>query len=230
VIGRASFSVLGLALVVASCRFSASAADPYADPPSAASGSQGTGGSMNTGGSGDTGGMNGASGTEGMNGASGTEGMNGASGTEGTNGASGSGGASGATGGSTGTDSGTGGDTGSEGTGGSDAGMSCQPATPPAICDPVKNLGCLVPFSFCDIDPAQAVATGRCVFPWSLTPPPTDGGCLADMTSSSCMPMSTCAGGSCKKICYCDSDCPVGQCCTQPAPGSSTAFKLCAPC
>ena len=220
---QASFPVLGFAFVVASCRFSASAADPYADGPSATSGGAGTGGSTAAGGT------NGASGTEGTNGASGAEGMNGASGAEGMNGASGTEGATGATGGTTGTDSGAGGDTGSVGTGGSDAGMSCQPAMPPAICDPVKNLGCLVPFSFCDIDPTQAAAA-RCVFPWSATPPPADGGCLADMMSSTCMPMSTCVSGTCKKICYCDQDCPAGQCCSEPAPGSSTTFKLCRPC
>jgi len=220
--------VLGLAIVVAGCRFSAAPTDPYAGAPSATSG--GAGG-QGTGGSTDTGGTNGASGTDGATGASGAGGTNGAGDTGGMNGASGTDGATGATGGSTGTDSGAGGDTGSEGTGGSDGGTpSCQPSPSPAICDPVKNLGCLVPFSFCDIDPAQAVATGRCVFPWSSTPPPADGGCLADMTSSTCMPTSTCVNGSCRKICYCDMDCPSGQCCTEPAPGSSVTFKLCTPC
>ena len=175
---------LGLALVVAGCRFSASPADPYAGaPPSATSGGaggQGTGGPTDTGG---TGGTNGASDTGGTNGASDTGGIGGTDG------------ATGATGGGAGTDSGAGGDTGGAGrsggggTGGSDAGMppsACQPATPPAICDPVKNLGCLVPFTFCDIDPTQAVATGRCVFPWSSTPPDGGGTCFVDaMTGSS---------------------------------------------
>jgi hypothetical protein len=203
-----SFPVLGLALVFAGCTFSASAADPYADAPrSATSGGadgQGTGGSIDTGGTGDTGGIGGTDG------------------------------ATGATGGGAGTDNGAGGDTGGGGTGGSDAGMppgSCQPATPPAICDPVKNLGCLVPFSFCDIDPTQAGATGRCVFPWASTPPPDGGGsCFVDTMTDTCTPTSTCVNGSCRKICYCDLDCQGGQCCTEPAPGSSMTFKLCAPC
>jgi hypothetical protein len=220
VIDRAlSIRVLGLALVVAGCRFSASAEDPYAgalpNTPSGGVGGEGSGGSAGTGGTGDIGGTGGT-------GVSG-----GSAGTGGTGG-----GGSGATGGS-GTDSGAdghigGGGTG--GTGGSGAG-SCQPATPPMGCDPVNNIGCLVPFSFCDIERSQAVATGKCVFPWSSTPPPLDGGsCFMDAMSSTCTPTSTCVDGSCREICYCDSDCPGGQCCTEPAPGSSTTFKLCTPC
>jgi len=208
VIGRVCSAI---ALVVAGCRFSASPADPYAGTPSNATaggtGGQGTGGSTDTGGTGDTGGVGG------------TDGATGAGATGGTATDSGAGGS-------------TGGYIGGVGTGGSDAGMpSCQPATPPAICDPVKNTGCLVPFSFCDIDPAQAVATGRCVFPWTTTPLPDAGGsCFVDMMTDTCTPTSTCVEGSCRKICYCDTDCPGGQCCTEPAPGSSTTFKLCAPC
>jgi len=207
-----SFHVLGVALVVASCRFSGSAEDPYGNgAPSTTSGGtggQGTGGATDTGGTGDPGGT----------------------GNTGTTG--GTAGATGATGGGGATDSGADGDTGGGGTGGSDAGTPspCQPATPPAICDPVKNFGCLVPFSFCDIDPTQAVATGRCVFPWTSTPVDAGGGCFVDAVTDTCTPTSTCVNGTCQKICYCDLDCQGGQCCDEPAPGSSTTFKLCSPC
>jgi hypothetical protein len=94
----------------------------------------------------------------------------------------------------------------------------------------VKNFGCLVPFTACDIDTTQAAATGRCVFPWPSTPAPDAATCVVDMTTDTCAPTTTCVGGSCKKLCYCDSDCPSGSCCTEPAPGSSATFKLCKPC
>lgn len=104
----------------------------------------------------------------------------------------------------------------------------CQPPAPAAVCDPVKNVGCLLPLSFCDIDPTQSTPSGRCVFP--TTPAPGDAGaCTVAVLSESCAPLSTCVNGACRRLCYCDSDCPVGACCTDPAPGPR-AFKLCAPC
>ncbi|HEX4478120.1 MAG TPA: hypothetical protein VH142_23710 [Polyangiaceae bacterium] len=115
---------------------------------------------------------------------------------------------------------------GSVGTAGSSEG--CQPPTPAAVCDPVKNIGCLIPLSFCDIDPTQSTPSGRCVFPTS--PAPGDAGaCAVAVLSESCAPLSTCVNGACRRLCYCDSDCPVGSCCTDPAPGPR-AFRLCAPC
>jgi hypothetical protein len=230
-------SILGLALVAAGCRFSGSAEDPYAEEPlSAASGG---GGGQNAGGSSDSGGTGDTGGTVDTGGASGTAGTSGAAGISGTAGTGGNtGGAPGTTGGHTGSDSGVGGGTGGRGTGGTEAGVpppACQPATPPAVCDPVKNFGCLVPFSFCDIDPAQAVATGRCVFPWTSTPPPpppadAGGSCYVDATTDTCTPTSTCVNGSCRKLCYCDADCQGGQCCTEPASSASTTVRLCGPC
>jgi hypothetical protein len=147
-------------------------------------------------------------------------------------------GGAGDTGGNGATPTGGGKDSGAGGSGGtavSEGGVpptpgACQaPATAPAICDPVKNFGCLVPFSFCDIDTAQAIASGRCVFPWSTMMPPPNG-CFTDATTETCMPMSTCVNGTCKKLCYCDSDCGAGECCTEPAPGASKVFKLCKAC
>jgi hypothetical protein len=236
-----SFCVLGLSLVVEGCRFSETAVDPLAEAPlsgaKGGAGGRGTGGSTGTGGTDETGGTVGTGATVGTGDTGGT----GDSGGTDTGGTGDTGGAdTGATGGDSGNDGSAGGDTGGGGTSGSEGGMpptpgACQPATAPAICDPVKNLGCLVPFSFCDIDSTQVVATGRCVFPWTSTPPPAplpDGGgsCFVDATTDTCVATSTCVQGSCRKLCYCDSDCQPGDCCTEPAPGSSTTFKLCKPC
>ena len=229
-----SFWVLGLGVVVASCRFGASPTDPYTDAPLTAAkggaGGHGAGDSTETGGSDDTGGSDGAGGTDGTGGSSDTGGAGESGGTSDAGGTSNAGGAA------TGGRGSAGGDAGTVATGGSEGGMpstpgACQPATPPAICDPVKNFGCLVPFSFCDIDTAQVIATGRCVFPWSSTAPaPTPPACFMDVTTDTCMPTSSCVNGTCRKLCYCDSDCQPGDCCTEPAPGASTAFKLCKPC
>jgi hypothetical protein len=127
---------------------------------------------------------------------------------------------------------------GTPGSGGTPAGDDCAP--PPAlICDPVKNIGCLVPFTFCDIDRAQAVKTGLCVFPAGATPPPAGtppppegsvASCEVTVLSSTCPPLHTCAAGSCRKLCNCDADCPTGECCTDEAPGPPRAFKLCGAC
>lgn len=227
------FIGLGSAFIVAACRVSGSAADPYAEAPLDASGDggKGTGGATDTTGTDDTGGASDTGGTSDTGGISDTGGSNGAGGTRGT------GGAKSTTGGHTAIDSGSGASTGKEaGTAGSEGGLTptpggCQPATLPAICDPVKNLGCLVPFSSCDIDTMQVVATGRCVFPWTSTPPAADAGsCYVDATTDTCAATSTCVNGTCRKLCYCDSDCEAGECCSEPAPGPSTAFKLCKPC
>jgi hypothetical protein len=228
------FVGLGSAFVVAACRFSGSATDPYAEAPLSASGGNGgkdTGGSADTGGTGDTGSTDENGGTSDTGSNSDTGGTSDSGGTRGT------GGAKSTTGGRTAIDSGTGASAGKEaGTAGSEGGISptpggCQPATVPAICDPVKNLGCLVPFSSCDIDTTQVIATGRCVFPWSSAPPPVDAGsCFEDTTTDTCAATSTCVNGTCRKLCYCDSDCEAGECCSEPAPGPSTAFKLCKPC
>ena len=72
---------------------------------------------------------------------------------------------------------------------GGNAGLptACAPAKPPVICDPVHNIGCLVPFSFCDIDPMQSVPAGRCVFPFTSTPPV--GMCLYAVSAISKVPL-----------------------------------------
>jgi hypothetical protein len=108
---------------------------------------------------------------------------------------------------------------------------ACQPPLQVAFCDPVKNTGCIIPFSFCDIDPTQAVPGGRCVFPPSTsTGGATGTTCEVTSTTETCWPMSSCVNGTCRKLCYCDSDCSAGECCRDPAPGPSGVFKMCKPC
>jgi hypothetical protein len=153
-----------------------------------------------------------------------------------SSGGSGAGAASGGTasgGASTsGPEAGTGGVPGS----GIPAGDDCAPP-PAAVCDPVKNIGCLVPFSFCDVDPTQALKSGRCVFPTATTPPPAGtppppagASCEVTVLSTTCPPLHTCAGGRCLKLCNCDADCPTSECCVDEAPGPPRAFKLCGAC
>ena len=102
-------------------------------------------------------------------------------------------------------------------------GASCTPTF--AVCDPVHNTGCN-PLQQCDVDPTQAQApTGLCLF-YSGSDAAT---CVAATAfTGTCAQGSTCVGGACRALCYCDSDCPAGQCC----PGTSHAgpFRLCESC
>jgi len=98
---------------------------------------------------------------------------------------------------------------------------NCQPSVP--VCDPVHDTGCNS-LQQCDVDPTALTPTGLCVFSSA-----SDAAmCLATALTESCEPGSTCVGGACRALCYCDSDCPVGQCCS----GTSGAggFLLCESC
>jgi hypothetical protein len=93
-----------------------------------------------------------------------------------------------------------------------------------AVCDPVHNTGCN-PLQQCDVNPLQAtVPTGQCVFGGGVDA----GGCTASFVNESCAPKSTCVDGGCRQLCFCNADCPPGQCCsdTSGPPG----FTLCRPC
>ncbi len=216
-----SVSLAGLALATGGCRFGATGTDPFADMDlaDAAPSSGGQGGTPDTGGATDTGGTTDTSPSGGA-GAGGTTSSVDAGGFVGAQ-AGGSGNALGST---------FPPDSGFPGVGGAPSG--CGPAQPAAICDPVRNVGCLVPFSACDIDPTQAVPSGRCVFPFASAPANTDAGasCQVNATTETCVPSSTCVGGACRKLCYCDADCVPGECCTEVAPGASGVFKLCKAC
>jgi hypothetical protein len=99
---------------------------------------------------------------------------------------------------------------------------NCQPSF--AVCDPVHDTGCN-PLQQCDVDPTQTqTPTGLCVF----NSPSDAATCLATALTESCGSGSTCVGGACRSLCYCDSDCPARQRCS----GTSTAggFLLCESC
>ena len=103
---------------------------------------------------------------------------------------------------------------------------ACEPATPLPTCDPVHNTGC-PPLTQCDLDPAASVPTGRCVFFQASVDPNT---CTAAVVES-CEARTTCASNACRTMCYCDGDCPIGQCCSDgAAPGPEGPVKLCKPC
>jgi len=103
---------------------------------------------------------------------------------------------------------------------------ACGPATAIATCDPVRNTGC-PPLTQCDIETSATVATGRCVF-YQATPGVP---CSSSFVNVTCDAQNTCVGGECRKMCYCDSDCPPGNCCNDTSgPGPSGVFKLCRPC
>jgi hypothetical protein len=101
-------------------------------------------------------------------------------------------------------------------------GAACTGAV--AVCDPVHNTGCNS-LQQCDVDPTQTTTpTGLCVF----ASPAEGGACLSTIVTESCPPEFTCVGVECRQLCFCDTDCPTGQCCsdTSGPPG----FTLCRPC
>jgi hypothetical protein len=98
---------------------------------------------------------------------------------------------------------------------------SCTVAVP--ICDPVHNTGCDA-LHQCDVDTSQSKPTGICVF-YSAS---DAGTCSSSIFNETCAPRSTCASGSCRALCFCDSDCPAAQCC---AAGSGPGgFGVCGVC
>jgi hypothetical protein len=103
------------------------------------------------------------------------------------------------------------------------ASKACDAAV--AVCDPVHNTGCNG-LQQCDVNPSvTAMPTGNCVFYSG-----SDGGGACTMTpiSESCPPGSTCVSGACRSVCLCNTDCPTGQCCSEPS--GAQGFTLCAPC
>lgn len=108
---------------------------------------------------------------------------------------------------------------------GADAAIACEPLAPVATCDPVRNTGC-PPLTQCDIDSEQTVPTGRCVFAGVEAEQ-----CSSSFVSNSCPAQFTCAQSTCRKMCYCDNDCNLGECCrADSAPGPVGAFRLCQAC
>jgi hypothetical protein len=98
-------------------------------------------------------------------------------------------------------------------------------ATPVAVCNPVHDTGCN-PLQQCDVDTTQtATPTGLCVFNATSE---GGGACTMTFVSESCLPGQTCVSGTCRSLCFCNADCQVGQCCSDPS--GPQGFTLCAAC
>jgi hypothetical protein len=93
-----------------------------------------------------------------------------------------------------------------------------------AVCDPVHNTGCNS-LQQCDVDPYQTTTpTGLCVF----ASPAEGSPCLSTIFTESCRAGFTCVSGNCRALCFCNADCPTGQCCSDTS--GPPAFSLCSPC
>lgn len=90
-------------------------------------------------------------------------------------------------------------------------------------CDPVRGTNCTPGINQCIIDRASTVPAGRCVFQGQ----PLDASCDENDLFATCPPLFTCQQGTCRKYCYCDSDCDPGDSCNEPAQGGSGVFKVC---
>lgn len=107
----------------------------------------------------------------------------------------------------------------------SEAGSACAPPSPsPAVCDPVNDTGCGSGMQ-CDVDLLQSELAGLCAFSTQYDAGP----CTATGLSESCPVKQTCVLGTCRKLCYCDSDCAPGECCTERL-DDTLGWMLCAPC
>ena len=97
-----------------------------------------------------------------------------------------------------------------------------------AVCNPVTNEGCSAALQMQCAVSFDAPLTGYCIF-FSGGPPPALGGaCLNTVVTESCPAKSTCIAERCRTLCFCDTDCEAGQCCTEPL--QSTGFKVCGDC
>ncbi|MGH7435531.1 MAG: hypothetical protein ACRENE_07635 [Polyangiaceae bacterium] len=106
--------------------------------------------------------------------------------------------------------------------GGDDA--SCTGTVP--VCDPVHDTGC-AGFQQCDVDPSQPNApAGLCLF--HSAPSDDSGACLQTIVSETCDARATCVAGACRTLCFCNADCPAGQCCGDTS--GPKGFRLCAAC
>ena len=105
-----------------------------------------------------------------------------------------------------------------------DAGVACTVAASDAGCDPVHNTGCTAPLR-CDVSLSlTGTPTGACV----LYTGTDAGGACWTLVGETCSPGTTCVNSACRTLCYCDSDCPTGQCCSDKS--GAQGFTLCAPC
>ena len=111
-----------------------------------------------------------------------------------------------------------------------DSGAATPACTPPSVgvCDPVKNEGCPAELRMqCAVDFTADTLAGYCIF---QGPPAPDGSptCLNTVATESCGPTTTCVLGTCRTLCYCDTDCPESECCTETI--GELGFKVCGTC
>ena len=93
-----------------------------------------------------------------------------------------------------------------------------------AVCDPVHDTGCN-PLQQCDVNPTQTTTpTGLCVF----NGPSEAAVCTSSIVNESCAPGMACISGACRSLCFCDSDCHQGDCCTDTS--GPAGFLLCQSC
>lgn len=119
-------------------------------------------------------------------------------------------------------DGGTDGDSGTVDGGAVDGGQ-CSPA-PVAGCDPVSGMGCTEGINQCVVDRGAPSPAGRCIF----SSPQLGATCSEDELSSTCPFLFTCIRGACRKYCYCDDDCDLGDTCGESnEQGAQAIFKLC---
>lgn len=116
---------------------------------------------------------------------------------------------------------------------GLDAGGSSMDAGRPACehpetigCDPVANTNCdLLPLMRCAVDLLATSPTGFCAFIGRID---AGVGCVNTGVTESCLPKQACHGGLCQPLCFCDAECPAGECCSQPI--GQTGISVCGGC
>jgi hypothetical protein len=112
--------------------------------------------------------------------------------------------------------------------GGDAEGGSCSPNV--SVCDPVHNTGCVG--QQCDVNPLSSASApaGTCIFgPGSSDASLPDASlCFASAFTESCPAKSTCFNATCQRLCFCDPDCPTGQCCSTSS--GPPGFKVCGSC
>jgi hypothetical protein len=90
-----------------------------------------------------------------------------------------------------------------------------------AVCDPVANTGCAALLR-CDV--GEGTLTGTCVGIWVSA---EGAACFKGSGTDSCAARLTCFGGTCRALCYENSDCRPGGCCNVRLP---SGFRVCSAC
>jgi hypothetical protein len=103
----------------------------------------------------------------------------------------------------------------------------CRPAFISTVCDPVCNTNC-PGLQRCDV--SNTARAGVCIGIWISA---EGASCLSTATTDPCAPMLTCFTGTCRRLCYADSDCTTtGTCCNTSIDlgGGPSGFRVCSSC